>query len=570
MPMRVDFHVTARSKWLAGLMLALCFIVIEPAPADAEARSLKLRFLHTGEAAEIVYKRNGRYVPSGLEKINYILRDWRRNEPTRMDPKLLDLVWEAYRSSGATGYIQVVSGYRAPATNAMLRRRSNGVARESQHMLGKALDFYIPGVPLKKLRDIGLKMQGGGVGYYPTSGSPFVHMDVGNVRHWPGISRLELARVFPNGKTLHLPSDGKPLPGYQQALASYNSRKAKGEPAIALASAGGGRGLLARLFGGGADEEEDNAEASEPKAASVAPKLSKTAKAAPPKSLQGIAIVAPEDANRADIPVADGPKEEPPETIVATLPTREIPLPGFAPRTNADVGGKKLGAVPFDTADSDAVSGQAQASVADVPLPTWRPNPVIPVKFTPSNQGAAQLAADQHAPALDGLPVLATARPDRQAYTAPGEAEARRDEIKAVIDRISTDEYKVAALASARLTSNDPFGAKVPPSAEVVVANTVKTTPKEARPSPADAKPQAKAVVVAAAPKDARWALNSRESVAMVRDATRAPRHPDNFVHLPPNEVYTAGFQMNDQMADPSRFTGNAVEFLPIARFSAK
>ena len=164
-------------------------------------------------------------IPKVCRKINIILRDWRRNEPTKMDPRLLDLVWEAYRESGATDYIQVVCGYRSPSTNSMLRSRSRGVAEKSQHMLGKAMDFYIPGVPLKKLRNIGLKMQGGGVGYYPTSGSPFVHMDVGNVRHWPGISRQELVSVFPNGKTLHVPSDGRPLPGYEQALAAYKSRR---------------------------------------------------------------------------------------------------------------------------------------------------------------------------------------------------------------------------------------------------------------------------------------------------------------------------------------------------------
>src|SRR5690606_32819439 len=146
------------------------------------------------------------------------------------------------RESGASSYIQVICGYRAPATNAMLRSRSRGVAKKSQHTLGKAMDFFIPGVPLKKLRDIGLKMQGGGVGYYPTSGSPFVHMDIGNVRHWPGISRQELARVFPDGKTLHVPSDGKPLPGYEQALASYKARKSSGNTAIALASVGGSSG----------------------------------------------------------------------------------------------------------------------------------------------------------------------------------------------------------------------------------------------------------------------------------------------------------------------------------------
>ncbi|TIX62436.1 MAG: DUF882 domain-containing protein, partial [Mesorhizobium sp.] len=219
-------------RWLAAVVFALGFLAATG--ASAEVRSLKLYHLHTHEKAEIVYKRNGRYDPEGLRKINIILRDWRRNEPTKMDPRLLDLVWEAYRQSGATDYIQVVCGYRSPATNSMLRSRSRGVAEKSQHMLGKAMDFYIPGVPLKKLRNIGLKMQGGGVGYYPSSGSPFVHMDVGNVRHWPGISRQELVGVFPNGKTLHVPSDGRPLPGYEQALAAYKARKGAGTPNIEL------------------------------------------------------------------------------------------------------------------------------------------------------------------------------------------------------------------------------------------------------------------------------------------------------------------------------------------------
>ena len=115
----------------------------------------------------------------------------------------------------------------------MLRSRSKGVAKKSQHMLGKAMDFYIPDVKLKKLREIGLKMQGGGVGYYPSSGSPFVHFDVGNVRHWPKMSRRELIALFPDGKTLHVPSDGKPLPGFNQALASYQARKKSGNVAIA-------------------------------------------------------------------------------------------------------------------------------------------------------------------------------------------------------------------------------------------------------------------------------------------------------------------------------------------------
>ncbi|TIN13214.1 MAG: DUF882 domain-containing protein, partial [Mesorhizobium sp.] len=251
-------------RWLTFVILAVGFLSAAASGAKAEVRSLKLYHLHTHEKAEIVYKRNGRYVPEGLRKINIILRDWRRNEPTKMDPRLLDLVWEAYRQSGATDYIQVVCGYRSPSTNSMLRSRSRGVAEKSQHMLGKAMDFYIPGVPLKKLRNIGLKMQGGGVGYYPNSGSPFVHMDVGNVRHWPGISRQELVSLFPNGKTLHVPSDGRPLPGYEQALAAYKARKGAGTPNIELASAGGSTkrsgGLFAAWFGGGDDEADDSAD----------------------------------------------------------------------------------------------------------------------------------------------------------------------------------------------------------------------------------------------------------------------------------------------------------------------
>ncbi|RUU27069.1 DUF882 domain-containing protein, partial [Mesorhizobium sp. M6A.T.Ce.TU.002.03.1.1] len=369
-------------RWLAAVILAFGFLAAAATGASAQTRSLKLYNLHTKEKAEIVFKRGGRYDQAGLKKINVILRDWRRNEPTKMDPRLLDLVWEAYRQSGARDYIQVVCGYRSSSTNSMLRSRSRGVAKKSQHMLGKAMDFYIPGVPLKKLRDIGLRMQGGGVGYYPSSGSPFVHMDVGNVRHWPGISRQELARVFPNGKTLHVPSDGKPLPGYSQALASYKSRKGAGSPAIELASAGGGSkrsgGLLAAFFGGGEDEADDSADvaaAPAPKPKTVKPTNAKPAPVAKDSKLAGIAIVSPEDAKRAEIPqIADAPAPEPeedtPETIIAALPARSIPLPDFAPRPKTDVGAQPPENVPFGVAVATATTEQAAATA---PAPASAP-----------------------------------------------------------------------------------------------------------------------------------------------------------------------------------------------------
>jgi hypothetical protein len=89
-------------------------------------------------------------------------------------------------------------------------------------MLGKAMDFYIPGVKLQTLRALAMQLQVGGVGYYPRSGSPFVHLDVGRVRAWPRMSRQELASIFPNGRTMHVPADGRPLPGYAQAVANHN------------------------------------------------------------------------------------------------------------------------------------------------------------------------------------------------------------------------------------------------------------------------------------------------------------------------------------------------------------
>ncbi|MBL6431312.1 MAG: DUF882 domain-containing protein [Alphaproteobacteria bacterium] len=193
------------------------------APASAETRTLKLYNTHTHERVSITFKKNGRYLSSGLRELNRFLRDWRRNEITKMDPKLFDLVWEVYQKAGTSKPIHVVSGYRSPATNNMLRRRSRGVAKTSQHTRGRAMDFFIPGVNVSKLRALGLRKEVGGVGYYPTSRTPFVHMDTGSVRHWPRMTRRQLAKVFPRGDTIHVPTDGKKMPRYAEALARKKS-----------------------------------------------------------------------------------------------------------------------------------------------------------------------------------------------------------------------------------------------------------------------------------------------------------------------------------------------------------
>ena len=214
----------AYSCGLAVLLLLFGSKALQTAVAEGDTRSISLHHVHTDESITITFKRDGRYDDAALEKLNWFLRDWRRQEQTRMDPHLIDLIWEVQREAGSTELVTVVCGYRSPETNAMLRRRSHGVARFSQHMLGHAMDFYIPGVPLEKLRVIGLRLQRGGVGFYPTSGSPFVHMDTGSVRHWPRMTREQLVRVFPDGRTVHIPTDGRPLPGYALALADIQSR----------------------------------------------------------------------------------------------------------------------------------------------------------------------------------------------------------------------------------------------------------------------------------------------------------------------------------------------------------
>ncbi|HYA07346.1 MAG TPA: DUF882 domain-containing protein [Xanthobacteraceae bacterium] len=220
-----------RAGYSCGFALLVFLLgsrALQNAVAEGETRTITMHHLHTGEDITVTYKREGRYDRAALEKLDWFLRDWRRGESTGMDPRLIDLVWEVQREAGINETVQIVCGYRSPQTNAMLRRRSEGVAEFSQHMLGRAMDFYIPGIPLEKLREIGLRLERGGVGFYPQSGSPFVHMDIAGVRMWPRMTRQQLVRVFPDGRTVQIPTDGQPLSGYALALADI--RKQGGMP----------------------------------------------------------------------------------------------------------------------------------------------------------------------------------------------------------------------------------------------------------------------------------------------------------------------------------------------------
>jgi uncharacterized protein YcbK (DUF882 family) len=233
----------ARAGYAFGLALLVFLFgsrALQNAVAEGDTRTITMHHIHTGEDITITYKRDGRYDDAALAKLNWFLRDWRRGEQTNMDPRLIDLVWEVQREANSNTPIQVVCGYRSPQTNAMLRRSSEGVARFSQHILGRAMDFYVTGIPLEQLREIGLRLARGGVGFYPESGSPFVHMDVAGIRMWPRMTREQLSRVFPDGRTVQIPTDGKPMPGYALALAdARNNGTTPSENSLAAARTAG-------------------------------------------------------------------------------------------------------------------------------------------------------------------------------------------------------------------------------------------------------------------------------------------------------------------------------------------
>ena len=264
-PLRGKRSFVRRSLLGLGALTTASLMTINSvgnAIANGDTRSLTIQHMHTQETATITYKVNGQFNRAGLDKLNWMLRDWRRDEPINMDPRLFDVVWEAVQSTGTSDPIHVVSGYRSPTTNAMLRRRSNLVAKNSQHMLGKAMDFYLTDVGMDKVRDVGMRMQRGGVGYYPTSYTPFVHLDVGNVRHWPRMTHDQIARLFPDGKTVHIGTDGKQFPRYDEAYAeiiaaggSVGGYAGDGEESAAVADSGSTGGFFAWLFGRSNDED---------------------------------------------------------------------------------------------------------------------------------------------------------------------------------------------------------------------------------------------------------------------------------------------------------------------------
>jgi uncharacterized protein YcbK (DUF882 family) len=153
-----------------------------------DPRRVRFHNLHTDEKLDAVYWEGGKYVPDALHAVNHVLRDFRTGDVHTMDPALLDLLVAVSAKTQTNSPFYVISGYRSPQTNAMLRSEGGaetGVARKSLHLEGQAIDIRLADVQLAHLHNAALSLGRGGVGYYPTS--DFVHVDVGAVRQWGGV-----------------------------------------------------------------------------------------------------------------------------------------------------------------------------------------------------------------------------------------------------------------------------------------------------------------------------------------------------------------------------------------------
>jgi len=146
------------------------------------ARRVSFRNSHTGETFSGVYRVGDKYLPDAFDQINIVMRDFRSNEIFPIDPRVIDIIYTVHQQTRSHEPYEILSGYRCPKTNARLRRGGEGVAKNSLHMTGQAVDLRLPGFNTRRIREIAVSLRAGGVGYYPKS--DFVHMDSGDVRSW--------------------------------------------------------------------------------------------------------------------------------------------------------------------------------------------------------------------------------------------------------------------------------------------------------------------------------------------------------------------------------------------------
>ncbi|MCK1720428.1 DUF882 domain-containing protein [Bradyrhizobium sp. 141] len=427
-------HAGVKAGSRIGLAAALLLAAagsVHNAAALNETKTLSFHHTHSGEDLTVTFKRDGRYDEAALKQLNHFLRDWRTQDETVMDRRLFDILWEVYRDVDAKQPIQIISSYRSPATNAMLRRRSSGVARASQHMLGHAMDFYIPGVPLEQIRFAGLRLQRGGVGFYPTSGSPFVHLDTGSVRHWPRMTHDQLARVFPDGKTVHLPTDGVPLKNYELAKAEIE-RRGSGD------DSGSKPNFFAALFKGksaapASSSDEDDEGAPAPAAKPAAPTV--VAAAAKPADPVPTPRAKPQMAATIQLASADAQLVAPPKPKPA--PVADKPAAGKSvdgkPETPADIINARGFWDDVPAAPQQATPAQVAALKARQALAAATdPQPTASV----SNTALQALAYAPAASPVDRANVVAASAPiPRSTRPASSRSMAQATEINTVVGK---------------------------------------------------------------------------------------------------------------------------------------
>ena len=463
MPRRLLLRVMPGFR--GGLTLAVAFAALvcgvrgtQNAVANGDTRTISIRHMHTKEEITVTFRRDGRYVAEALEKLNWALRDWRVDEPIKMDPRLFDVAWEVQRAVGSEQPFHVVSAYRSPGTNSMLRRRSRGVAKHSQHTLGKAMDFYLPDTSTARIREAGMRLQRGGVGFYPGAHTPFVHLDAGSVRSWPRMTRDQLVRLFPDEKTVHLPADGQPLAGYELAKADVLAR---GGAVAGYAAAdldegavisSGRKSLWAALFGG--DDEEADARPQRGRAAAPKPQPVVMAYAR-----QNYADSSSEDGGtRFGASLVAAPAPEPAPRMMR--PSRQAPVPPEPQPVQVAA----LAPAP--------VAEEIRPKLIDAPFPIARPGGLTPPAGQP---GAVQVAAlPQQGGALAFAPQLAPGgRPGEEQKLILASLPPRRPgEMTTLVETI---------------VAGKPMAAPLPPSRPVAFANlaTASLRGSDADPAPA-------------------------------------------------------------------------------------
>ena len=514
------FHVSIcvdRGGAAAQLGMAAAFAVIclapnstESAVANGDTRTILLSSQHTHETGSFTFMVNGIYDQAALDKLNWFCRDWRLNEPTKMDPHLFDIIWEVYRESGSTQPIDVLSGYRSPQTNAMLRRRSRQVAEHSQHMQGKAIDAHFVDVSTARIRDIAMRMQAGGVGFYPTGMTPWVHIDSGDVRYWPRISRDALTRLFPDGKTVFIPADGKPMPGFEQARAEIEARGGE----VQTASGGGIGSIFSWLFGhaGGADDAEELGGQEATTATAAATGNARSGRNGGSAPQVEVADAGPEAVAKAKRDIPSGPADaEPVEPALAAEPQasdtgpeavarakRDLPTgPAYAsaaePAPTPPVKPQVVAALQQPDAATDASTDSAEPkfvaplpprrpadllalALADAPIPPARPAELILASATEAGGGAFATASNKGfsaAPEDGSLPKVITAGVDHAPTGALALAEGRRRSMT------------IASSWRGRRNSPRPCRqCRSPISARPPRARRMRSAPSPARPAP--------------------------------------------------------------------------------------